>query len=816
MRTLFILTFQYDDMVRVRGLAWQKTIRNMSKAIGAIVFLLTFSLHGWGQQYTISGHVRDSSNGEALIGANVYIQGTQTGTSTNAYGFYSLTLEPGTPTLVYTYVGYNAKRLSLKVTRDTTLDVELTTRPTELKQVVIQGEQPNENVTSVSMSTEKLTSRTMRKIPVLMGETDMIKSLKLLPGVKSTGSLSSGMSIRGGGRDQNLMLLDEAPVYNASHLGGIFSVFNTDAIKNVELYKGKIPSRYGGRLSSLIDVRMKDGNMKRLSGEGGIGLISSRITLESPIVQNKGSIMISGRRTYMDAVIKATRKISGSDEIMEFPFHFYDLNAKANYRLNESNRLYLSGYFGRDVFSYATNAMNQSRFNWGNYTGTLRWNHLFSKKLFSNFTLMVSSYDYLLDNELTVGRDERTFAFEYDAFVKDYSFRADFGYYINQTNTLRFGIKSTWHDFHVGRVEGRQDTVSFRFSMPRINSIESALYLSNQQEINDHLSMKYGLRYSFFQNIGPAEVSTLNDQYQVTGQRQYPAGEIYNTYDGLEPRLAVNYTFTPRQSIKASYSRTRQYLLIASNSNTGSPLDVWISANPNIKPQIADQYSLGYFRNWFDNQLETSLEVYYKKMKNQVAFDEFARPQFNPDMEEDLRFGKGRAYGMELMIRKPSGRLNGWLSYSWSRSMRKIKDIQEKDWYPSPYDRPHDLSLVAMYDISPRISLSANWTIKSGRPLNAPASRYEYGNLIIPYYTGRNQDRMPTYHRLDLGVIIEGKEKPRSNFNSQWVFSVYNAYAHKNADAIYFSQARNGSLKTKAFRTTYFTIFPSVTYNFSF
>jgi len=788
----------------------------MIKAIGAIFLLLTLATHASGQQYTISGHVRDSSSGEALIGANIHLKKTNKGTSTNAYGFYSLTVGAGPQTLVYTYMGYASRKVPLQVSRDTTLNMELPPRSTELEQVVIKGEQPNENVTSVRMSTEKLTRRTMRKIPVLMGETDMIKSLKLLPGVKSTGSLSSGMSIRGGGRDQNLMLLDEAPVYNASHLGGIFSVFNTDAIKNVELYKGKIPARYGGRLSSLIDIRMKDGNMKRFSGEGGIGLISSKITLESPIVRNKGSIMVSGRRTYMDAVIKAAREISGNDEIVEFPFHFYDLNTKANYRINENNRLYLSGYFGRDVFSYGINAMNQSRFNWGNYTGTLRWNHLFSKKLFSNFTLMVSNYDYLLDNELTVGRDERTFAFEYDAFVKDYSFRADFGYYINQSNTLRFGIKSTWHDFHVGRVEGRQDTVSFQFSMPRINSIESALYVSNQQEINEHLTMKYGLRYSLFQNVGPAEVSSINDNYQVTGVKQYPAGEIYNIYGGLEPRMAVNYTFTPRHSVKASYSKTRQYLLVASNSNTGTPLDVWISANPNIKPQIADQYSLGYFRNWLDNQLETSLEVYYKKMKNQVAFDEFAQPQFNPNMEEDLRFGRGRAYGMELMIRKPSGRFNGWLSYSWSRSMRKIKGIQEKDWYPSPYDRPHDLSLVAMYDITPRISLSANWTIKSGRPLNAPASRYEYGNLVIPYYTGRNQDRMPTYHRLDLGVIFEGKEKPQKKFNSQWVFSLYNAYAHENADAIYFTQARNGSLKTKAMRTTYFTIFPSVTYNFRF
>ncbi|MBS3806222.1 MAG: TonB-dependent receptor [Bacteroidales bacterium] len=787
----------------------------MTRAIGYTFLMMLIPFVTMGQKYTISGHVKDRSNGEVLIGANIYIQGTQKGTATNAYGFYSLTVDQETDTLVYTYMGYRTRKIGLNINHDTTINTELKPASKKLQEVVITDKRPNQNVSSVQMSMDKLTSQTISKIPVLMGETDMIKSLQLLPGVKNTGSLSSGMSIRGGGRDQNLMLLDEATVYNASHLGGIFSVFNTDAIKNVELYKGKIPARYGGRLASLIDIRMKDGNMKRFSGEGGIGLISSRLTLESPIVKNKGSVMVSGRRTYMDAVIRAARELSGNENIIEFPFHFYDLNAKANYRINSNNRLYLSGYFGRDVFSWSINKQNQSSFNWGNYTGTLRWNHLFSKKLFSNFTFLASNYDYLLANELTVGKDEKIFSFEYEAFVKDYSFKADFGYYLNQNNTLRFGIKTTHHDFNVGEVEGQQDTVNFSFKMPKVNSIETALYISNQQQIGDRLSLKYGLRYSLFLNIGPARVNQINDRYEVTGQKSYEPGSIYHNYGGLEPRLAMNYTFSPRHSIKASYSRTRQHLLIASNSNSGTPLDVWISANPNIKPQVGDQYSVGYFRNFFDNQLESSLEVYYKDMQHQVAFDEFAQPQFNPEMIEDLRFGRGKAYGLELLFKKPAGRLSGWLSYSYSRSMRKIRDIQEKDWYPSPYDRPHDLTLVAMFDLTPRISLSANWTIKSGRPLNAPAARYEYGNLVLPYYSGRNQDRMPAYHRLDLGVTIQGKQKPNRDYRGKWVFSVYNVYARKNADAIYFTQGRN-HYTTKAMRTTYFTIFPSVSYNFSF
>jgi hypothetical protein len=788
----------------------------MLKKSAFFLFLSFITVVAMAQRYSISGHVRDNSNGEVLIGANVYLKGTNTGTTTNAYGFYSLTLKPGKYTLVFTYVGYASKEVPVNLNKDMTRDIELKQKSTELEQIVIKGERSNNNVVSMDMSLDKLDSKTIDKIPVLMGEVDMMKTLQLLPGVKGTGTLSSGISVRGGGRDQNMILLDEATVYNASHLGGIFSVFNNDAIKNVELYKGKIPPRYGGRLSSLIDIRMKDGNMKEFSGEGGIGLISSRLTLESPVVKNQGSFILSGRRTYMDAIIDLAADVSGSNEITEFPFHFYDLNAKANYRIDRNNRFYLSGYFGRDVFSYSPGSANTSNFNWGNYTTTARWNHIFSNKLFSNFTFMASNYDYLLDNEFTVGREKRKYAFEYDAFVRDYSAKMDFSYYLNKNNTIRFGIKSTYHDFKVGEIDGRQDTVRFNFELPEIQSIESAVYLSNQQKITDNLTVDYGLRYSLFQNIGKASVNILDDNYNVVGVRKYKKGEIYNTYHGIEPRIGLNCVFADNQSIKASYSKTRQYLLIASNSSTGSPLDVWVSANPNIKPQIGDQYSLGYFRNFLDDRIETSLEVYYKDMKNQVAFKEFAQPQFNPDMEEELRFGKGRAYGAELMIRKNKGRLSGWISYSLSRSKRKINDIQEKDWYPSPYDRPHDLTVVAMFDLSKRISISANWTYKTGRPLNAPTARYEYGNLVLPYYPGRNQDRMPDYHRLDLGLTIKNKPKPDRNFSGEWVFSVYNAYARKNADAIYFTQDENNYYETNAMRTSYFTIFPSVTYNFKF
>jgi hypothetical protein len=789
----------------------------MKKYFFTVLILLLIYSCATGQKVTISGHITNKENGEVLIGANVYEKGTSTGTSTNAYGFYSITFSSGKHSLIYSYMGYQTKKITFNFTKDTIIDVELNPQSREIEEVVVSARRENENVVSTDVSMEKLNSQTIKKIPVLMGEADMIKSLQLMPGVKSVGSMSSGMSIRGGARDQNLLLLDEAPVYNASHLSGLFSVFNNDAIKNVKLYKANIPARYGGRLSSLIDIRMNDGNAKEFSGQGGIGLISSRLTLEGPIAKDKSSFIVSGRRTYMDVIVDMVKNVSNNDKIQRFPIHFYDLNAKMNYTINDKNRLYASGYFGRDVFSYSLGNSSSSDFSWGNYTTTLRWNHVFNQKLFSNYTIIASNYDYLLENEFTVeDGDEKTYSFTYDAFVKDYSVKMDFGYYLNESNTIRFGAQSIYHDFNTGEVEGQQDTMGFQHKLPKVQSIESAFYISNEQKVTKHLKLKYGLRYSILQNIGRATVNVLDDNYNVTGEKHYNSGDIYNTYHGIEPRFAMTYVLSDKHSIKASYSRTRQYMFVASNSRSGNPLDIWMSANPNIEPQYGDQYSTGYYRNFFDNKIETSLDVYYKNMYNQVAFRAFAEPQFNPDIEEDLRFGKGRAYGVELMIRKPEGKLSGWISYSYSRSEKKINDIQEKGWFPSPYDRPHDISVVAMYDFSERVNFSANWTYKTGRPLNAPAARYEYGNLVLPYYPGRNQDRMPDYHRLDLSVTIEGKKKPSKKNHGEWVFSIYNAYARKNADALFFEQDDFDSYETQATKVSYFTIFPSVSYKFNF
>lgn len=781
--------------------------------ISIFTFCLT-SLPILSQKYTISGYIKDNSNGESLIGASVSVKGMYVGTVSNPYGFYSLTLEKGLYEILFNYVGFSEYSTQLNLSDNVILNVDLTLLVDEIEEVVVKATRGNSHVVSSEMSTVKLNAATIKQIPVFMGETDIIKTLQLLPGIKSTGGLSAGMSVRGSSRDQNLILLDEAPVYSAAHLGGIFSVFNNDAIKNVEIYKGFIPAEMGGRLASVLDVRMKDGNSKQFSCNGGLGFVSSRLTIEGPIVKDKGSFIISGRRTYLDAIMGAAKKLSKNDNIQDFPVHFYDLNTKLNYSINQNNRIYLSGYFGRDVFSYSISKDAHTQFNWGNYTGTLRWNHVFNSRLFSNITLLASNYDYLMDTKYVIGREKKTFAYKYNAYIKDYSLKIDLGYYLNRNNTIRFGALSTWHDINVGKVKGRQDTINFKLKLPSIPGVENAFYLSNEQKIGTHLALNYGIRYSQFFNTGNNDIHVVNDEHTVIDTTKY---NWRNTvYQGLEPRFSISYIINEKQSIKASYSRTRQYMLIASNSTTGNPLDVWILSNPNIKPLLCDQVSAGYFRNFFDNTLETSIEVYFKNTQNQVAFKEFAEPQFNELIEEDLRFGKGQSYGLELLIKKPEGRLNGWISYDYSVSKFKIEDIQEKDWFYSPYDSPHDVTLVAIYNLSKRLDISANWLWKKGQPLNAPSMRYEYGNLILPVFPGRNQDRLPNYHRLDLSVTLHPVFSKKRKWSDELILSVYNVYNYKTPDIIYFKRDETDYYKTQAMRVTYIPFFPSLTYNFKF
>lgn len=763
----------------------------------------------YGQQYTIHGYVRDQSNGEALIGASVLLKNTRTGTVTNLYGFYSLSLSKGEYTLVFSYVGFNDIEKQIILSEDINLTVELTSTTEDIDEVVVMAKAKNQNVVSTEMGVEKLNSKTIERIPVIFGEADVIKALKLTPGVISTSETSSSISVRGGTRDQNLILLDEASVYNASHLLGLFSVFNNDAIKSVEMYKGMIPASYGGRISSVIDIRMKEGDLKKFSGIGSVGLLTSRLTLQTPIVKDKGSILISGRRTYLDLLTKGLKKVN--NKVEEVPYYFYDFNVKGNYTINDKHRVYLSGYFGRDISNLNPTERSSYKIQWGNYTTTLRWNYIISNQLFANVTFLASDYKYLIESKSTYGSDNKSQSFKWEANLKDYGAKVDFSYFLNNKNSVKFGVSSIYHDFMVGKVNANIDTIKYDYQLPKYHCLENAVYTGNVYKLHPKLTLEYGLRLSTSHNIGKSTIYKIED-YNVVDTLEYKKNEVFNTYYGLEPRFSAACIINSKNSLKFGYSRTFQYVHIASNSNAGTPLDIWMPVTPNVKPQFANQWTAGYFRNFFDHKLETSVEVYYKHMNNQIEFKEFSNPYLNPKIEEDFRFGEGRAYGVEFMIRKNEGRFNGWVSYTISKSERKTKNMQEKDWYPSPYDQRHNLSVVGMYNITKRISVSANWVYLSGKPFNAPSARYEYGNLILPYYVGKNASRYPNYHRLDLGLKI--KNKPIRRFQSSWTFSVYNAYNRKNANMIYFEPDDNNT--TKAYKYSLLQRIYSVSFNFNF
>lgn len=789
----------------------------MKKINNAIVVSLLLLLTGWSlhaQKYTVSGYVKDVKNGESLIGVTVAIKNTATGVSTNGYGFYSITLNPSQYRLTTSYLGYRALDTLINLDKNITLNFEMAEKSQLLKEVEVTGKRSPDNVSSTKMSVVSLSSKTIKQIPTAFGEVDVLKVLSLLPGVKTSDEGSSAMSVRGGARDQNLMLLDEATVYNASHLGNLLSIFNNDALQNVDFYKGNIPAQYGGRLSSLIDIRMKDGNNKRFSGSGGIGTLSSRLTLEGPIVKNKGSFIISARRAYIDLLTKALHALN--DSFPKVPYYFYDLNLKANYDINYRNKLFLSGYFGKDVFDMTSDENNYSNsFKWGNYTSTLRWNHIASNKVFTNLTLLISNYNYSLGNSFTYGSDKRETTFNWDASLMDYSVKYDWGYYVNERNTIRAGIISTYHDFNPGKINGHADTIRYNFKMPFNNALEHAVYIANEQKITPKLTLNYGLRYSLYQNIGSATVYKL-ENYKTTDTLHYGSGEVYNFYHSLEPRVIATYAINGNSSFKLGYNRTSQYVHIASNASTGSILDLWIGSGKNVKPQIADLFSAGYFRNFNDNKIEASVEVYYKNMQNQVEFREFAQPQFNPRMDEDFRFGKGRSYGLELLVRKPEGKLTGWLSYTLSRTELKINDIQEKGWFTSSFDRTHDLSMVAMYNVSARVSVSANFLLKSGKPFTSPSLRYNYMGAVLPYYSGRNNDRMPIYHRLDVSLTLRGKEKPGRRYHSEKVFSIFDVYNRVNPVSIYFKPNDKNENITQAYKQNFLGFMPSFTWNFYF
>ncbi|MGB1039773.1 MAG: TonB-dependent receptor [Flavobacteriales bacterium] len=771
----------------------------MKYLLGA--FLIAFSTSIVAQDFTISGSIKDNSNGEDIIGATVMVKEIPgTGATANVYGFYSLTIPKGTYTLVYSSIGYATIEKKVVLEQSTKINIELKEKSTQIKTFTVSDEAEDKNVSGTEMGIEKLDPQSIEAIPVLLGEKDIVKTFTLMPGIKSAGEGNGGFFVRGGGADQNLILLDEAVVYNASHLLGFFSVFNSDAIKDVSLYKGGMPAEYGGRGSSVMDITMKDGNNKKFGASGGLGVISSRLTLEGPIVKDKGSFIVSGRRSYADLFLK----LSKDENLKQSKLYFYDLNLKANYKINEKNRVFLSGYFGRDVFGVG----DAFGFNWGNATGTLRWNHLFSDKLFSNTSLIASNYDY----EFKIGGGDDAFGVK--ASILDYNIKQDFSYFLNDKNTIKFGLNSIYHTFSPGELTATNESFT-PIKLNNVLALENALYIQNEQKFSEVFSIQYGLRYSFFNYMGNNDsIKTFNDDGIQTDINYFERHKTAKFYGGFEPRLAAKYMLDESSSVKLSYNRNYQYIHLLSNTTAASPTDSWVPSSLNIKPQIIDQISIGYFKNFKKNTYEFSVETYYKNLQNQIDYRDGAELFLNGDVEEELAYGKGIAYGAEFYLKKNKGKFTGWLSYTYSRSLRKFDKINNGDFYPARQDLIHDISIVGIYKINDKWTASASWVYTTGIAVTFPEGRYEVEGVIIPYYSDRNGSRFPDYHRLDVGVTWYNKKTDK--FESNWNFSVYNAYARENTYSIAFVPDPDNPAQTVAEQTALFKIIPSVTYNFKF
>jgi hypothetical protein len=765
-----------------------------------IFFLLTISLKSQ-NNYTISGYVKDANTGEELIGATVFINELKaTGTTTNAYGFYSITIPEGNYTIIVQYIGYEPLAIQLTLKLNTKQNFVISANAIQLGEVVITSRKKDENITKNLMGVEKINIQEIKNIPVIFGEKDILKTIQLLPGVKSAGEGNSGFYVRGGNADQNLILLDEATVYNASHLLGFFSVFNADAIKDVTLYKGSQPAEYGGRLSSVLDIRMDEGNNKKFGVEGGIGAISSRLKIEGPVIKDKGSFTIAGRRSYADMFLK----LSKDSALSQRKLYFYDLNAKFNYRINDNNKLFLSGYFGKDVLAFGS----QMGVDWGNVTGTLRWNHLYSAKIFSNTSLIYSNYDYNINTTLA-GIDGKIIS-----RIQDYNFKQDFQYFPNTRSKFKFGFNSIYHKIIPGAITTQSDLTISQLNLPHKQALDNALYFTHEYKLSEKINFEYGLRLTSFSTMGPGDYYTYNAAGETIDTTTYANNEFAKSYFSLEPRFAANFLLNEKSSIKASYSRNTQNLHLLSNSTSGNPTDLWIPSSNNVKPEIADQLSLGYFRNFKDNMFEFSTEVYYKYLQNQIDYKDGAELRFNENVESQLLFGNGRAYGIELSLKKKYGRFTGWIGYTLAKTEKKIDGINNGNYYPARQDRTHDISVVGIYELSKKLTLSATWVYYTGNAVTFPSGKYEIAGQVVNYYTERNGYRMPDYHRLDLGATWQNKKT--NKFESSWNFSLYNAYGRENAYSITFQEDPNDPTTTQAVQTTLFRWVPSVTYNFKF
>jgi hypothetical protein len=744
-------------------------------------------------KYTVSGTVKQRSSGETLLGVSVVVvEKPGVGVITNEYGFYSLSLPQGNYTLRVTYVGYRQELIPVKLDANVTVSIDLSEQGS-MQEVVVGARKSNDNLTKATMGTEVLNMKTAAKIPVVFGEKDLVKTIQLMPGVKSNGEGSNGFSVRGGATDQNLILLDEAPVYNASHLLGVFSTFNSDAIKDATIIKGNSPAQFGGRLSSVLDVKMKEGNNKNYQVSGGIGLISSRVTVEGPIQKERSSFIISGRRTYADLFARL------NPDFKDIQLYFYDLNIKANLAINKENKLYFSGYFGQDVLGVSKTFGSK----WGNATGTLRWNSVLTSKLFSNTSFIYSNYDF------NVGFKSDGNETNFNSNIKDFNVKQDFSFYLNTRNTIRFGFNFIQHTITPTKAEGT-NIVSSKKSR---KGLENAAYLSNSWKASDRFSIDYGLRFSFYNVMGGDTYNVYKD-HQLVEAIKLAEGKVGKTYTNWEPRLSMSYMLTNSSSVKIGYARNTQNLHLMSNSTGGSPTDQWIGNSYNIKPEIADQVSLGFSKNFSGNSYELNAETYYKTMQNQIDYRDGADINTVPDVESELLFGKGRAYGLEILLKKKKGKLTGWVGYTISKTERKINGINNGQWYNAKQDRTHDLSLVGIYELSPKWTLSGTFIYNTGNAVTFPTGKYVLNNMVVYQYGSRNADRMPATHRLDVSLTYE--RPARRKFQSSWSFGLYNVYGRQNPYSMTFKENKDNPMKIDAVQTSLFQWVPSVTYNFKF
>jgi len=769
------------------------------------LLLFLFSLivlPSFGQKrFTISGTIKDNATGETLIGATVRIKELpQNGSATNNYGYYTLSAPEGEYTLLYTYVGYQTVSRPISLHKNQVIDMSLGLS-SSLQEVVIRSDKRNnDNVASPQMGVEKLNMAQINSVPVVFGEKDILKTITLMPGVKSGGEGSTGFYVRGGGSDQNLILLDEAQVYNASHLLGFFSTFNSDAIKGVTIYKGGMPAEFGGRLSSVLDVQMYDGNAKELTVQGGLGLISSRLKVEGPLIDSNGSFMISARRTYIDLFLKASKDstLKGSS------LYFYDLNAKANYHFGSNNTLYISGYTGKDVIGL----QNLFGTNWGNTTGTIRFNHIFSPKLFSNTSLIYSNYNYVIQSF------ESENSFEVTSKISDVNFKEDFQYALNDKHNIKFGLNVVHHTITPGDISSSSNSFN-TISVQNRYGYENALYASDDWKASDKLSVMYGLRMSGFFLLGPGTFNTYDAAGDVTSSKNYTSGQDVKNYFNLEPRFSASYQLTDESSWKLSYNRNTQNIHVLTNSTTSSPTDVYVMSSNNIKPEIADQVSTGWFKNFNDNIFEFSAEIYYKLLQNQIDYKDGAQLIANQDIESQLVYGSGRAYGLELFLKKKYGRFNGWIGYTLSKTEDKFAAINDGNYFPATQDRTHDLSVVGIYKLSNRWSFSGTFIYQTGDAVTYPTGKYSTGGLTTFSYSGRNGFREPATNRLDIGATLEGKKHKK--YESSWTFGLYNVYASREPYSITFQDSKTVPNTTEAVETSIFaTVIPSVTWNFKF